>query len=304
MQGRVRRSTGSWYEVMLPNGEVVNARAKGKLRLLGGKTTNPIAVGDFVTLQESAEEWNIAAIQPRKNYIIRKASNASRQWHVLGANIDGLVVMASLRFPRTSLGFVDRALVTAEAYSIPAAILFNKLDVYGKKELDALDAYTNMYQDAGYTVITSSLISSGIPPQLEAILSHSTQLIIGHSGVGKSTLLNMLSPELELKTGTISNFSQKGKHTTTFAQMHPVSGGGWVIDTPGIKELGLVDISPAELSHYFPEMMPFLKNCRFNNCIHTGEPGCAVAEAVERNQIHPMRYASYLSMLQDDDQHR
>lgn len=301
--GIVVKSTGSWYAVRLPNGSVIQARIKGKFRLEGIKHTNPIAVGDEVSMQSEPDNQSavITHIHPRRNYIIRKASNLSKQTHILASNIDQAILVVSFVQPQTSLGFIDRFLATAEAYHIPAVLVMNKTDLHDANLQTYTSGLMKLYSQLGYTTILCSA-QTGIG--LDAVKKHlanKTTLISGHSGVGKSTLLNAIEPNLDLKTGSISTYSNKGKHTTTFAEMFPLSFGGYIIDTPGIKELGVVDFEPALISHYFREMKALIGKCKFNNCIHEKEPGCAVLEAVHKGEISIDRYNNYLSILHNED---
>lgn len=303
MEGVVIKSTGSWYQVMNETGQLYSCRIKGKFRLDGIKHTNPIAVGDRVDfeLEENRENGVIRTIHPRKNYIIRKASNLSKQTHIIASNLDQALLVASLVQPQTSLGFIDRFLITAEAYHIPVILVFNKSDLYAGPLKDVLDDTMSIYTDIGYTCFETSVVDGTNTTRLKELLMGKTTLVAGHSGVGKSSLLNSISPGLDLRTGSISNFSQKGMHTTTFAEMFTLGFGGSIIDTPGIKEFGIVDFDEAEISHYFREMAAFLPQCRFNNCKHLNEPACAVKQAVEDGLIRPERYESYLKILTKED---
>ena len=306
MNGTIRISTGSWYEIAGQDGKIYQARMAGKLRLDERKNTNPVAVGDHVEFEIDANGNStvIKKILPRDNYIIRKPSNLSKQEHVIAANLDEVMVMATLAFPRTSQGFIDRILVTAEAYEIPAAIVFNKTDLYDEAMQMQSKEMSAMYENVGYKCLGISVKTETNLHEVASMLRHKITLITGHSGVGKSSLLNKLVPELKLKTGEISNYSLKGKHTTTFAAMFSVNEDTYVIDTPGIKDFGLIDMKPEELGHYFPEMRALLGQCRFSECLHISEPGCAVLEAVKNGTIAPSRYKSYLSMLGDEETHR
>lgn len=303
MRGVVIKSTGSWYQVKNETGQVYSCRIKGKFRLEGIKHTNPVAVGDFVefNLEENRENGVIQTIHERKNYIIRKASNLSKQTHIIASNLDQALLVASLVQPQTSLGFIDRFLVTAEAYHIPVILVFNKSDLYTGALKEILDDTISIYTGIGYTSFETSVVDGTNTQRLKDLLTHKTTLVAGHSGVGKSSLLNSIAPGLNLRTGQISNFSQKGMHTTTFAEMFDLSFGGSIIDTPGIKEFGIVDFDEAEISHYFREMVEFLPQCKFNNCKHLNEPSCAVKQAVEDGLIRPERYESYLKILTKQD---
>lgn len=305
MIGVVVKSTGSWYQVKNQNGNYVQCRIKGKFRLDGIKHTNPIAVGDLVDYEiETNNEQNtgvINKIHDRKNYIIRKSSNLSKQTHIIASNIDQALLVASMVQPQTSLGFIDRFIMTAEAYHIPTILIFNKADLYEGPLIDMLEETMSIYKNIGYQCFETSVINGKNTDRLKSILKDKTTLVAGHSGVGKSSLLNSISPGLNLKTGDISNFSQKGTHTTTFAEMFELSFGGNIIDTPGIKEFGIVDFNESEISHYFKEMRPFITQCRFNNCKHLNEPGCAVKEAVEKGEIASERFESYINILTKKD---
>ena len=313
MKGLVMRTTGSWYKV-LPEGDdttvAVDCRLRGNYRLRGNKQTNPVAVGDWVdyAMQEDGTGV-IAEVHDRRNYIVRRATKLSKQTHVIAANVDRLCIVATLAFPRTSTGFIDRLLVTAEAYHIPTCIILNKADLYDETMTALHKELEDMYKRAGYAVYgVSALQGSGLEELRDMMKGHTT-LFSGHSGVGQSALLNALVPGLELKVGEVSDWSLKGKHTTTFAEMIVVKAGGGVyehpqeddaptllIDTPGIKEFGMVDFKPEELSHFFPEMRAVLHDCHFANCTHRHEPHCAVKEAVETGAISTERYNNYLGI--------
>jgi ribosome biogenesis GTPase len=310
MEGVVVKSTGSWYSVRVIDyseqsgvEKYIQCRLKGKFRMDGIKHTNPVAVGDIVTIEMESgrEEAVITKIHERKNYIIRKASNLSKQTHILASNLDQAVVVASLVQPATSLGFIDRFLATAEAYHVPAVIVFNKADLYTNDLQEILNDTMSIYTKIGYKVLLCSATEQIHIDELKELLKDKTTLIMGHSGVGKSTLLNAVEPELKLKTGEISGYSNKGKHTTTFAEMFELSFGGNIIDTPGIKELGVVDFDKRLVSHYFKEMKAMVGQCRFNDCQHVNEPGCMVLKAVKEGEIREERYASYLSILNNED---
>jgi ribosome biogenesis GTPase len=304
MEGIVVKSTGSWYEVMKPDLQIVNCRLKGKFRLQGLKHTNPVTVGDKVNFEMEPNNENgvIFSIENRKNYIIRKASNLSKQTHIIASNIDQAILMVTIAFPTTSLGFIDRFLATAEAYHIPTTIIFNKVDLCTDILEDVLNDTIHLYHNqVGYNYIKTSVNDQIGLNEVKALLKDKTTLVAGHSGVGKSSLLNGIEPNLNLKTGEISKSSFNGQHTTTFAQMHPLSFGGFIIDTPGIREFGVVDLNNAELSHYFKEMKPYIGKCKFNNCKHMNEPQCAVLEAIEQGIIPAERYQSYLSIMANED---
>ncbi|SKC07588.1 ribosome biogenesis GTPase [Sphingobacterium nematocida] len=303
MRGLVTKSTGSWYQVLGDDGVSYDCRIKGKFRTKGIKTTNPIAVGDWVDfdLEESEQTGIITTLEPRKNYIIRRSVNLSKQTQILGANLDQAVLLVTLASPPTSLGFIDRFLVTAEAYGIPAVLVFNKLDLFSDEGKEILKEYKAIYENIGYACYEVSALEGTHVDTLEHILKDKVTLLSGHSGAGKSTLINRIVPGTQLRTGQISDWSDKGKHTTTFAEMIELPFGGKLIDTPGIRELGIVDIEKGELSHFFPEMRLYLNKCKFNNCRHINEPGCVVLEAVEQGTIEESRYDSYLSMYNNED---
>lgn len=303
MRGLVIKSTGSWYQVLGDDGIRYDCRIKGKFRTKDIKTTNPIAVGDRVAFEMEPDQASaiINELEPRKNYIIRKSINLSKQTQILGANLDQAILVVTLASPPTSLGFIDRFLVTAEAYGIPAVLVFNKLDLFSEDGLAILDEYKSIYINLGYPCYEVSALEGTHIDKLKALLKDKVTLVSGHSGVGKSTLINSLAPGSALRTGDISDWSDRGKHTTTFAEMISLPFGGQLIDTPGIRELGIVDIEKGELSHFFPEMRALLNACRFHNCRHINEPGCAVLEAVEEGVIEPTRYDSYLSIYQNKD---
>jgi ribosome biogenesis GTPase len=293
-KGLVVKSTGSWYRIWA-NEEMLDVRAAGKIRLKGLKTTNPIAVGDWVEVRDDL----IQEVLERKNYLIRKSTNLSKQFHILAANLDLAVLVASITQPRIAPGFIDRFLVNAEAYQVPAVLVINKVDLVNSDD-EELEDLTFLYKSIGYPVF---LLSSENRDEFELfveMLRFKTVLFSGFSGVGKSTLLNRIDPEFAQKTGEISASNEKGKHTTTFAEMFFLNDGTKIIDTPGIKEMGLIDFEAWELSHFFPEMKKHAKNCKFNNCLHRNEPGCGVKMALENAEIHPFRYQNYLSMLDEN----
>ncbi len=301
MKGLVLKSTGSRYLVK-SDGKIYNCGLKGKLRLEERKSTNPVAVGDLVDIEmDETGETGISKIYARKNYIIRKSINLSKQVQILASNLDQAVLLASLINPRTSLGFIDRFLVTAEAYRIPAVLLFNKSDLLNE-ELKAIQKETiHIYQSAGYACYEISSYDVEGVKGLIPLFKDKTTLIAGHSGVGKSTFINAIQPGLALKTGEISSAHNKGKHTTTFAELHELSFGGYVIDSPGIKELGLVEMKREEIGHYFPEIRSRMQDCKFNNCLHVNEPRCAILEAVKNGDISEERYYSYLGILNGEE---
>lgn len=302
VKGIVIKSTGNLYLVRFSNGTIITAKIQGKFRIQGIKTTNPIAVGDVVEVKENLpNDFVITTIQDRKNYIIRKSINLSKQAHIIAANIEQAMLIVTLVEPITSTGFIDRFLVTAEAYHIPTIIVFNKVDVYTVEEFEQLEFLTEVYQKIGYTCLAVSVEKNQNIDVLFEGMKNKTTLLSGHSGVGKSSLLNLLEPSLRLKTSKISEAHKMGKHTTTYAEMHPLSFGGYVVDTPGIKAFGLVDFDKNELSHYFLEMRKILHQCKFNNCKHINEPNCAIKNAVEMNEIAAFRYKNYLAIFNDDE---
>lgn len=299
--GIVVRATGSWYEV-LSGGERLQCRIRGKLRLKGVRSTNPVVVGDEVScLTDEQGSHVIIDITPRRNYVIRRASNLSKESHIIAANIDQALLLVTLRQPETAWEFVDRFLVTCEAYKIPVVILLAKSDLQEPEEVDFFRA---TYEPIGYRVVEVSAVTGEGVEAVHDLLVGRTTLLSGNSGVGKSTLVQRIDPTLDIRTGDISESHHKGRHTTTFSTMYPLSEGGALIDTPGIKGFGLIDIEEEELWHYFPEMMHYGRECRFYNCTHTHEPGCAVVAALEAGEISPMRYESYLKMMDDDDKYR
>ena len=303
MKGTVTKSTGSWYWVRDESGQLIACRIKGKFRMKGIKSTNPVAVGDHVEFDMEGDEGQavITALHDRKNYIIRKSVNLSKQTHIIAANMDQAILLVTLKSPKTLPGFIDRFLATAQAYSIPAVVVFNKVDIYGEDELAELEYYEVVYQQAHYKTLRTSAQNDLNIKAFGELLAGKVSLISGLSGVGKSTLVNLIEPDLELKTKAVSDMHQQGVHTTTFAEMFPLSHGGFVIDTPGIRGFGLVDMTKEEIGDYFPEIFRLKSACRFNNCLHTHEPGCAVLEALENNEIAPTRYQSYTNMLNGID---
>jgi ribosome biogenesis GTPase / thiamine phosphate phosphatase len=299
MTGKVYKSTGSWYVIRTADGTAWNARLKGLFKLDGITSTNPLAVGDDVDLEVENEEEKtatITAIHDRRNYINRQSPSHRMQHHIVAANIDQSLLVVTLKEPRTSQGFIDRWLVTCEAYHVPAVLLFNKCDLYRKKEEGRFAAWQKMYGDVGYGLIRMSIKTGEGLDEVKELLQNRISLLSGHSGVGKSSFLNALFPSMRLKTQEVSGWSGKGIHTTTFAEMFDLPSGR-VIDTPGMREFGLVDISRPELSGYFPEMRALAGQCQFNNCLHLEEPGCVVKAAVQEGSISPDRYISYAAIL-------
>ena len=297
----VVRATGSWYDV-LHDGETVRCRIRGRLRLKGVRSTNPVVVGDEVACEaDEGGDYVIADILPRRNYVIRRASNLSKESHIIAANVDQALLMVTLRSPETPKEFADRFLVTCEAYKVPVTILLSKLDL---QDAEAVAEFRAVYEGAGYRVLEVSVREGRGVEEVRELLAGRTTLVSGNSGVGKSTLIQAIDPSLDIRTGEISESHHKGRHTTTFSTMYPLAGGGAVIDTPGIKGFGLIDIDEAELWHYFPEMMRVAPACRFYNCTHTHEPGCAVTEAVKAGEIAWPRYESYLKIRDEDEKYR
>ena len=303
MQGLIIKSTGSWYSVLSNDGQRTECRIKGIFRTKGITTTNPLAVGDVVDFEMEPEQETgvIINLHQRKNYIIRKSINLSKQGQIIAANLDQALLVVTLASPRTSLGFIDRFLVTAEAYSIPAKLVFNKLDLFSDEGLEVLADYKSIYENIGYPCYDVSALEGTNISQLKELLKDKVTLFSGHSGVGKSSLINALLPDLDLRTHQVSDWSDKGMHTTTFAEMFELPQGGFIIDTPGIRELGVIDIEKQELSHFFPEMRDRMHDCRFHNCRHINEPGCAVLKALENGEIELSRYESYLSIYHGND---
>jgi ribosome biogenesis GTPase len=302
LEGVVIKSTGSWFRVRIATGEEIECKLKGKFRIKGIKTTNPVAVGDHVVYIKRANEnvGLIADIRPRHNHIIRKSTKLSKISHIIAANIDLAILVVTLKDPLTSPGFIDRFLVTSEAYHINAALVFNKIDIYGEKELSRLSELIEIYEAAEYPCLKVSALTGQNTSQVVDLIKDKVSLFSGISGVGKSALINTIEPGLSIKTGDISNYHRKGKHTTTYPEMHPLSFGGYIIDTPGIREFGLVDFRKEEVAERFPEMRRYMHQCRYSNCTHVHEPKCAVKEAVEDGKIPASRYNSYLRIYSDD----
>lgn len=304
MQATIYRSTGSWYTAKTEEGEIFQARMKGILKLDGKITsTNPIAVGDVVEIVRedgdvTANNAMITEITARRNYIVRSSPHKKTQKHIVAANMDQAMLICTVKEPRTSNGFMDRFLVTAAAYHIPVILVFNKWDIYNEKDLEKFDELRDLYENIGYKVLLVSAETTDGLDELKAAMKDKTTLMSGHSGVGKSSLINRLLPGLDLRTTAVSGWSGKGLHTTTYAEMYDLPEGGRLIDTPGVREFGIVDIPKPELSHYFLEMQPYITECQFNNCLHINEPGCAVKEAVNEGEIDVERYVSYASILE------
>lgn len=302
--GIVVRNTGSSYMVRTDEGNVVECRVKGNFRLKGIRTTNPVAVGDGVSIRPAAEGElaYIVAIDNRRNYIIRKASNLSKQSHILAANIDRVLLLITVARPETTTTFIDRFLASAEAYRVPVTLVFNKIDDLNEEERATLDYLTWIYRDIGYEVLQLSALQGQGVERLAPLLTEKITLLAGHSGVGKSTLINRLIPDAGARTAEVSEAHGTGMHTTTFSELFDLPSGGGLIDIPGIKGFGTFDMEPEEIAHYFREIFRISSDCKFNNCTHTHEPGCAVLEAIEAHQIAPSRYTSYLSMLDDKEE--
>ena len=302
--GLVIRNTGSWYTVKTDDGgQLVDCKIKGNFRLKGIRSTNPVAVGDRVTIVPNQEGTAfITAIHDRRNYIIRKSSNLSKQSHIIAANVDLAVLVVTVNYPQTATTFIDRFLASAEAYRIPVVLVFNKTDLLTDEELQYQQMMIDLYDTVGYEAIALSAETGEGMEKLEAALKDKTTVMSGNSGVGKSTLINRLIPGVNLKTAEISDAHNQGMHTTTFSEMLQLPSGGYIIDTPGIRGFGTFDIEPEELTSYFKEIFHFSKDCRFNNCTHTHEPGCAVLKALEEHYIAESRYQSYLSMMDDKEE--
>jgi ribosome biogenesis GTPase len=307
MKAHIYKSTGSWYQVRTDDGTLYNARIKGIFKIEGISSTNPIAVGDEVEMDiEPGEESTaiIHKIYDRRNYVARVSPHNKRQHHIIASNVDQSLLFATLKEPKTSQGFMDRFLVSCEAYHIPAIIVINKADIYRKKEMDRFEELRDMYEAIGYHVVLTSVQEGMGMEEIKSLLKDKTSLLSGHSGVGKSTFINAVFPEIDLATQEVSEWSGKGMHTTTFAEMFDLPGGGRIIDTPGVREFGIVDISKQELSQYFPEMRVLINDCQFNNCMHINEPGCAVKKAVSAGTVSVDRYASYLTILETIEENK
>jgi len=305
MKGLVIKNTGSWYTVKTDDGRTIESKIKGNFRLRGIRSTNPVAVGDRVHIVENQEGTAfITEIDDRRNYIIRRSQNLSKQSHILAANVDQAFLLVTINYPETSTTFIDRFLASAEAYSVPVVLVFNKTDILDDNELHIEEMMMTLYQNIGYRCIAISAETGEGTEVLHDMLKGKVTLLSGNSGVGKSTLINRILPHANLRTAQISDAHNTGMHTTTFSEMLELPGGGYIIDTPGIKGFGSFDMKPEEITSYFPEIFQFSKKCRFNNCTHTHEPGCAVLEALEKHYIAQSRYQSYLSMMDDDSENK
>lgn len=303
MRGLVIKNTGSWYQVKTDDGQLVECKIKGNFRLKNIRSTNPIAVGDRVQIILNQEGTAfINEIEDRKNYIVRRSSNLSKQSHILAANLDQCMLVVTVNYPQTSTIFIDRFLASAEAYRVPVKLIFNKIDAYDEDELRYLDALINLYTQIGYPCFKISATQGDGIDEIKEQLKGQVTLFAGHSGVGKSTLINILLPQTKAKTAEISTYHNKGMHTTTFSTMFPVLGEGYIIDTPGIKGFGTFDMEEEEIGHYFLEIFKASDHCKYNNCTHQQEPGCAVRKAVEEHYISQSRYTSYLNMLTDKEE--
>jgi len=311
-KGIVIKSTGSWYTVKTDDGNSIECRIKGNFRIKGIRSTNPIAVGDHVEITEQREDNNsegaviglITNIIERKNYIIRKSPNLSKESHIIAANIDQAFLIVTIKHPVTTTTFIDRFLVSAEAYRIPCRIIFNKIDLYDEEQTALMNSLISIYEAAGYQCLQISAKKNIGIEELKLMIKDKTNVLSGHSGVGKSTIINSIQPGLMLKTGIISDSHHSGKHTTTYSEMIDLDFGGFIIDTPGIKGFGLLEMVKEEISHYFPEMFQLLNNCQYYNCTHTHEPGCAVKKAVTDGQIAESRYDTYVGLLNSEDKYR
>ena len=305
LKGLVIKNTGSWYTVRTDDGRTIESKIKGNFRLKGIRSTNPVAVGDIVHIAVNQEGTAfITDIEDRRNYIIRRSQNLSKQSHIIAANVDQAFLIVTLRFPETSTTFIDRFLASAEAYDVPVVLVFNKTDLLNDDDLHLMEMMMSLYDSIGYKCFAISAANNEGVDALLPILKDKITLLSGNSGVGKSTLINLILPEANLRTAEISDAHNTGMHTTTFSEMLQLPCGGYIIDTPGIKGFGSFDMQPGEITSYFPEIFRFSKNCRFSNCTHTHEPGCAVIDAIEKHYIAQSRYQSYLSMLADKDDNK
>lgn len=301
MHGLVIRNTGSWYQVKTDDGRLIDCKIKGNFRLKGIRSTNPVAVGDRVDIVLNNEGTAfITSIDDRKNYIVRRSSNLSKQSHIIAANLDQCFLVVTVNYPETSTIFIDRFLATAEAYRVPVSLIFNKVDRYNDDELRYLDGLVNLYEYIGYPCYKVSAVRGEGIDEIRSLLDHRVTLFSGNSGVGKSTLINAIHPDFQARTGEISEYHNKGMHTTTFSEMFEIGEEGYLIDTPGIKGFGTFDMSQEEVGHYFKEIFQYSAQCKYGNCTHVHEPGCAVRKAVEKHLISESRYLSYLNILEDE----
>ncbi|MDR0843896.1 MAG: ribosome small subunit-dependent GTPase A [Tannerella sp.] len=305
MHGLVIKNTGSWYSVRTEDGQLVECKIKGNFRLKNIQSTNPVVIGDRVRIEINNEGTAfITVIEERKNYMIRRSSNLSKQAHILAANIDQAMLVVTVNYPQTTTVFIDRFLATAEAYQIPVKLVFNKIDRYDEGDVEYMDGLMRLYTSIGYSCFAICALTGEGLEELREILTNKITLLSGHSGVGKSTIINYLLPGSHLKTGVISEYHKKGMHTTTFSEMIPLSDGGYLIDTPGIKGFGTIEMEGVEVAHYFPEIFKHSADCRFHNCTHRHEPGCAVLQAVKNHYISESRYKSYLNILEDKEENK
>jgi ribosome biogenesis GTPase / thiamine phosphate phosphatase len=303
LEGLVLKSTGKWYDVKLEDQTIIQCQVRGKIRMEGRSTTNPVAAGDIVDVEiENAKEGNIVRIHPRKNYIIRKSVNLSKEAQIIAANLDQALLVVTTTRPQTTPGFIDRFLITADAYDIPVVLLFHKIDQYDDEELEEVEEMISVYEKIGFQCLRTSLFREDSMNSIRELLQGKVTLLSGHSATGKSSIINFLIPKLDLKTGEVSEASNKGQHTTTFAEMHALPHSGYIVDTPGIKGFGLVDIPKDELHHHFKEFFALLPNCKYHNCLHMNEPGCAVRAALESGEVDASRYNSYVSMYHDEEE--
>ena len=298
-KGIVIKSTGSWYLVKRTNGEIIEARIRGKLRTKGLRTTNPVAVGDIVSLEKNEDNFVITEIGERRNYIIRKSTNLSKEAHIIASNVDQTLLIATINHPVTSAVFIDRILATTEAYNIPAILVFNKSDLYDNTDREKATELITIYSEIGYRCLQVSAVTGQNITELRELLKDKVTVLSGMSGVGKSTLINCIEPQLQLKTASISDSHDTGKHKTSFGEIFPLNEGGYIVDTPGVRSFGIIDMEKEEISHFFPEIFRVSEHCRFYNCTHIHEPGCAVIEAVQNGRISESRYWSYLSMMEE-----
>ncbi|MDD2960897.1 MAG: ribosome small subunit-dependent GTPase A [Muribaculaceae bacterium] len=303
MKGLVVKNTGSWYIVECEDGSLANCKIKGNFRIKGIRTTNPVAVGDRVVITQNGDDSAfITSIEPRRNYIIRRASNLSKESHIIASNIDQAFLIVSFKEPLTSTTFIDRFLATSEAYRVDTILVINKIDILDADEIEYAEAVKNLYETIGYGVVMVSAKTGEGISELQKLMKDKTTLFSGNSGVGKSTIINCILPDLNIKTGDVSTTHHTGMHTTTFSQMYRLESGGYLIDTPGVKGFGTIDFKSQEVAHYFPEIFKISENCKYNNCTHTHEPGCAVLKAVEEAYISGSRYSSYLSIMEDSSE--